>query len=103
VEALLKSEFSTRLASSGSTYYGFWKSLSDLAPITVLLLSVGDCPTLEQVIAEEEDLPEGIGSPVTFAGPRGTASDEWLLVSEIKPMDLTFSRIRSLRLVADPN
>jgi hypothetical protein len=103
VEALLRSKFSTRLASSGSTYFGFKKSISELAPIAVLFISVADCPTIEQVIADEKDLPEGIGSPVTFVGARGTAPDEWLLVSEMKPMDLSFSRIRSLWLVANPN
>ena len=103
VEGLLKSEFSTRLASGGFTYFGFRESLSKLAPIAVLFVSVGDCPTLEQVIAEKEDLPEGIASPVTFGGPRGTAPDEWLLVSEIRPKDLSFSTIRSLRVVANPN
>lgn len=103
VEALLKSQFSTRLASSGSTYFGFEKSISELAPTTALVLSVGDCPTLEQLIAEEKDLPEGIISPVKFDGPRGSAPDEWLLVSEIKPADLSFSRIRSLRLISNPN
>ncbi len=103
VESLLKSEFSTRLPSSGSTFFGFRQSISKLAPIAVLFLSVGDCPTLEQVIAEEKDLPEGTGSLVSFAGARGTAPDEWLLVSEIKPAELSFSKIRSLRLVANPN
>lgn len=103
VESLLISKFSTRLASSGSTFFGFRQSISQLAPIAVLLLSVGDCPTLEQVIAEEKDLPEGTGSLVSFAGARGTAPDEWLLVSEIKPAELSFSKIRSLRLVANPN
>lgn len=103
VESLLISKFSTRLASSGSTFFGFRQSISQLAPIAVLFLSVGDCPTLEQVIAEEKDLPEGTGSLVSFAGARGTAPDEWLLVSEIKPAELSFSKIRSLRLVANPN
>lgn len=103
VESLLISKFSTRLASSGSTFFGFRQSISTLAPIAVMFLSVGDCPTLEQVIAEEKDLPEGTGSLVSFAGARGTALDEWLLVSEIKPAELSFSKIRSLRLVANPN
>lgn len=103
VEALFRSEFSSRLASSGSTHFGFAKTLIELAPITVLILSAGDCPTPEQVIVGEEDLPEGISSPVAFAGASGTAPDEWLLVSEIKPMALSFSRIRSLRLVATPD
>ena len=103
VESLLKSEFSTRLASSGATFFGFRKCISELAPITALFFSIGDCPTLEQVIAEEKDLPDGTAAPVTFAGPRGAAPDEWLLVSEIKPNELSFSTIKSLRLVADPN
>lgn len=103
VESLLKSEFSTRLASSGATFFGFRQRISELVPITALFFSIGDCPTLEQVIAEEKDLPDGTAAPVTFAGPRGAAPDEWLLVSEIKPNELSFSTIKSLRLVADPN
>jgi len=77
--------------------------LSQLAPVTGLLISVGECPTVEQVMAEADNLAEGTAVPVTFAGPNGIHTDEWLFVSEIKPKDLSFTAIRSLRLIARPN
>jgi hypothetical protein len=106
VEAFLKSEFSVRLPSSGFFHSGFGHLLSSLAPVTDLFISVGDCPTIEEVLAAgtgEDNLPEGGFSPVTFAGQNGAATDEWLFVSEIKPPDLPFVKVASLRLVARPN
>jgi hypothetical protein len=106
VEFLLKSGFSVRLPSSGLFHSGFGHLLSSLAPVTGLFISVGDCPTIEQVMAEkekEENLPEGVALPVKFAGPNGPATDEWLFVFEIKPLELPFSKVASLRLVAKPN
>jgi hypothetical protein len=78
------------------------KLLQSLAPATGLLVSVTECPTIEQVMAAEEgadNLPEGGFFPVTFTGKNGAATDEWLFVSEIKPRDLPFSKVASLRLV----
>jgi len=40
---------------------------------------------------------------VKFTARNGTATDEWPFVSEIKPPDLDFSQVASLRLVAPPN
>jgi len=103
VEHLMKTEFSVRLPSSGFFHSGFGMLLSQLAPVTGLLISVGECPTVEQVMAEADNLAEGTAVPVTFAGPNGIHTDEWLFVSEIKPKDLSFTAIRSLRLIARPN
>jgi hypothetical protein len=106
VEALLKSEFSAKLPSSGFFHSGFGHLLENLAPVTGLLISVTECPTIEHVMAateEKSDLPEGGFFPVTFEGRNGTATDEWLFASEIKPPDLPFSKIASLRLVAKPS
>jgi hypothetical protein len=103
VEHLMKTEFSVRLPSSGFSHAGFGTLLSQLAPVTGLLISAGECPTLEQLIAEEENLAEGTGVPVTFAGLNGIHTDEWLFVSKIKPKGLSFTTIRSLRLIARPN
>ncbi len=105
VEALLKSEFSARLQSGGFFHSGFGHLLETLSPATRLLMSVTECPTIEQVMGEEEknELPDGGSFPVKFTGRGGTATDEWLFVSEIKPRDLHFSKVASLRLVAPPN
>jgi hypothetical protein len=106
VEALLKSEFSVRLPTGGFFHSGFGSLLSSLAPVTGLLISVADCPTIEQVMADEgkeENPPEVVGIPVTFAALNGPAMDEWLFVSEIKAPELPFSKVASLRLVAKPN
>ena len=103
VESLLKSAFSVRPPQSGFFHAGFGNLLSNLAPVTALLISVSDCPTVEQVMAEEEGLPEGTGLPVTFAGLNGALTDEWLFVSESKPQEWKFSKIGSLRLIAKPN
>ena len=40
---------------------------------------------------------------MTFAGPNGAETDEWLFVSENKPEEWSFSKIGSLRLAAQPN
>ena len=106
VESLLKSEFSVRLQSAGFFHSGFGHLLSRLEPVTCLFIAVGDCPTIEQVMAAGEqdgNLPEGADLPVKFVGRNGSATDEWLFVSEIKPRELPFSRVASLRLVAAPN
>lgn len=103
VESLLRSEFSVRLPGSGFTNSGFGKRLSWLEPVIGLCVSVGDCPTIEQIMAEEDNLPDGDIVPVKFAGPNGSASDEWLFISEIKPPALSFSTIASLRLITKPN
>jgi hypothetical protein len=106
VEALLKSEFSARLPSGGFFHSGFGRLLETLSPATGLLMSVTECPSIEQVMAAEEeknDLPDGGLFPVKFAGRDGTVTDEWLFVSEIKPRDLHFSKVVSLRLVSPPN
>jgi len=99
----LKSSFSVRLPTSGITRFGFEHSLSYLAPVTALLICVSDCPSLEQVMANEENSPAGTAVPVTFAGTNGTATDEWLFVSENKPEEWNFSKIGSFRLVAKSN
>ncbi len=103
VEPLLKSEFSVRLPQSGLFHSGFGHLLSVLAPVTTLFVSVSDCPTLEQVMANKEELPEGTALPVTFAGLNGALTDEWLFVSESKPEEWSFSKVGSFRLVAQPN
>jgi hypothetical protein len=105
-ESLLKSEFSVRLLSSGFGHSGFASLLSGL--VTLLVISVADCPTieqLEQLVAKrekEENLPEGTVMPVTFAGANAPATDEWLFISEIKAPELSFSKVATLRLVAKP-
>ncbi len=91
VESLLKSEFSARLPEGGFFHSGFGTLLSDLAPAMGLFISVSQCPTLEQVIANREGLPDGDARPVTFAGLNENVTDEWLFVSEIDPRKLDFS------------
>ena len=106
VEALLKSEFSVRLPSGGFFHSGFGHLLKELAPATGLLMSVTECPTVEQVLASTEEannLPEGGFFPVTFTGRNGATTDEWLFVSELKPSKVPFSKVASLRLAASPN
>jgi hypothetical protein len=103
VEHLLKTEFSVRLPSGGFFHSGFGHLLAQIAPATYMLISVGECPTIEQVLADQEDLPDGTSVPVTFEGLSGAHTDEWLFASEIKPKDLSFTAVHSLRLVAPPN
>ncbi len=77
--------------------------LESLVPVMGLFISAGDCPTVEEILAEGErakTLPEGGALPVTFAGLNGAAIDEWLFVSEIRPRELPFSKVASLLLVA---
>jgi hypothetical protein len=106
VESLLKSEFSVRLLSSGFGYSGFESLLAGM--VTLLVISVADCPTieqLEQLVAKkekEENLPEGTVRPASFAGANASATDEWLFISEIKAPELSFSKVATLRLVAKP-
>jgi hypothetical protein len=102
VEHLLKTEFSVRLPGGGFFHSGFGRLLSQIAQGTMLLVSTGECPTVEQLLANEENLPEGVAMPVTFAGLNGAVTDEWLFVSEVKPQELPFARISSLRLATNP-
>ena len=99
---LRRAEVFGNLPSSGFSQAGFGSLLAQITPATGMLISVGECPTIEQVLADEENLPDGAGGPVTFAGPNGAHTDEWLFVSEIKPKELSFTTVRSLRLVARP-
>ncbi len=103
VESLLKSEFSVSLPTSGLFPSAFGGFLAELAPVTGLYISVSDCPTVEQVMSNEENLPEGEDLPVRFDGLNGDLTDEWLFVSENKPEKLGISKIGSLRLVTQPN
>lgn len=103
VESLLKSQFSVSLPQSGIFHTAFGGFLSALAPMTKLLISVSDCPTVEQMMANEENLPEGCDAPVRFDGLNGDLTDQWLFVSENKPETMEFSKIGSFRLVAPPN
>jgi hypothetical protein len=103
VEHLLKTEFSARLPEGGFYHAGFGHLLEKLAPATALLDSVGECPTVEQIMAKDENVADGVAGPVTFAGQNGTLTDEWLFVSDIKPQDLPITNIGSLRLIAPPN
>jgi hypothetical protein len=103
VEHLLKNEFSVRLPQGGFFHAGFGQLLSEIAQATSLLISVGDCPTIEQLLAKEENLPDGGQGPVTFRGANMGLTDEWLFVSELKPKDLWFTRVGSVRLVSRLN
>ena len=103
VESLLKTEFNARLPQSGFFHAGFGHLLSTIAPVTALLVSVGECPTVEQLLAEDENVAEGKAVPVTFAGSNGDLTDEWLFVSDIKPKELPITKLGSLRLIARPN
>jgi hypothetical protein len=89
VEHLLKSLFSVRLPQGGFFHSGFGLVLSKIAPVMHL-----------QLLAEEKDLPQGRIGPVRFEDARPGYTDEWLFISEIKPAELDFRRITSLRLIA---
>jgi hypothetical protein len=102
VEALMRSEFSVRLPQSGFVHSGFGLLLSKIDTVTALLASVGDCPTVEQVLAKEEALPVGAALPVKFAGVNGRLADEWIFLTEIASGKLDFSTVASLRLIAPP-
>ena len=100
VEQLMKVLFNVRLPQGGLTHSGFGHMLEQLAPVMHLLFGPTDCPTVEQILAKEENLPEGVVGPVRFQGLRSGTTDEWLFVSEIKCGELPFTRIKSLRLIA---
>jgi hypothetical protein len=99
-EHLMKALFGVRLPQGGLYHSGFGHMLEQLAPAMHLLFGPADCPTVEQILAKEEALPEGVGGPVRFEGLRTGTTDEWLFVSEIKCGELPFARIKSLRLIA---
>ena len=100
VEHLMKVLFGVRLPQGGLYHSGFGHMLEKLAPVMHLLLGPVDCPTVEQIVAKEETLPEGVVGPVRFDGLRSGTTDEWLFISEIKCHELPFTRIKSLRVVA---
>jgi hypothetical protein len=102
VEALLKSEFSVSLPQSGFYHSGFGLILASFDRATGLMISSGDCPTLEQVLAKEDGLPDGGVLPVKFAGPNGNLTDEWLFLSEVARDKIGIDKIASLRLVTKP-
>jgi hypothetical protein len=102
VESLLKTEFSVTLAASGMTYSGFSGILEQVASRVGLLISVAECPTVEEIKAQTVDEASNSIAPVKFAGRRANLPDEWLLMSEIKPKDLPFSKIGCLRFLVGP-
>jgi hypothetical protein len=99
-EHLMKALFGVRLPQGDLYHSGFGHMLELLAPVMHLLFGPVDCPTVEQIIGKEENLPEGVCGPVRFEGLRSGTTDEWLFVSEIKSGELPFTRIKSLRLIA---
>lgn len=99
-EHLLKALFSVRLPQGGFFHSGFGLVLSKIAPVMHLLFGPAECPTVEQLLAEEKNLPQGRLGPVRFEDARPGYTDEWLFISEIKPAELDFTRITSLRLIA---
>lgn len=102
VEHLLKAEYSVRLPQSGFFHSGFGHLLSQIDQVTGLLISAADCPTVEQVLANEKS-PDCTIAPVCFRGANRGLTDEWLFVSEINPKTFSFEKINSLRLIAAPN
>jgi hypothetical protein len=100
IEHLMKALFGVRLPQGGLFHSGFGHMLGQLAPVMHLLVGPANCPTVEQILAKEENLPEGVAGPVRFEGLRSGTTDEWLFVSEIKPSELPFTSIKSLRLIA---
>jgi hypothetical protein len=104
VEHLMKKEFTVRLPTSGFSHKGFGQLLGIIAEKTLLIISEGQCPTVEQLLNgdEDEQVDDGTTTVVTFAGPNGNASDEWLFFSEIKPKDLPIQKVKSVRLIARP-
>ena len=78
---------------------------AEMGDIRAVVRNAAECSTIEQLMAEggKQELPDGGSFPVRFTGRDGPATDEWVLVSEIKPQDLHFSRVAALRLVAPPN
>ena len=102
VESLLKTEFSVTLAASGMTYGGFSSILEQVASRICLLISVVECPTVEEIKAQTVDEACNSVGRVRFAGRRANSPDEWLLLSEIKPQALPFSKVGCLRFLAGP-
>ena len=102
VEGLLKTLFAVNLTSSGVTYGGFSSILEQVASASLLLMSVAECPTIEEIIARNIDEQSNSLAPVKFEGVSPTAEDEWLLHSDIKPAALPFSKVGGLRLVVPP-
>jgi hypothetical protein len=99
-EHLMKTLFGVRLPQGGLYHSGFGHMLELLTPVMHLLFGPVDCPTVEQILEKEENLPEGVCGPVRFEGLRSGTIDEWLFVSEIKCAELPFTRIKSMRLIA---
>lgn len=100
VEHLFKELFSVQLPHSGFFHSGFGLMLSKMEPAIHLLFGPQECPTVERLLAEEKNLPQGVMGPARFKGKRPGYSDEWLFTSDIKPAKLNFTRITSLRLIA---
>lgn len=100
VEDLLKSLFKVRLPSGGFFHSGFGDMLRTLAPVTHLLAGPVETPTVEQLLAQTGNYPEGGIFPVTFDGLRHGVTDEWTYLSEIKCAEVDFTRIGALRLIA---
>lgn len=59
-EHLMKAMFGVRLPQGGVYHSGFGDMLGQLAPVTQLLFGPADCPTVEQLLAEEKNLPSGV-------------------------------------------
>lgn len=100
VEHIFKSLFSVRLPHGGFFHSGFGHVLLEMKPVIHLLYGPQECPTVEQLLAEEQNLPQGVIGPARFEGQRPGYTDEWLFTSDIKPAKLEFTRIASLRLIA---
>jgi Methylamine utilization protein MauJ len=101
VEHLMKALFGVRLPHGGLYHSGFGDMLEMLLPVMHLLLGPAECPTVERLLAEDNKLPEGVIGPVRFEGLRPGTTDEWVFSSDIKCAELPFTRITSLRLIAD--
>ncbi|WP_431064498.1 methylamine utilization protein MauJ [Methylotuvimicrobium sp.] len=100
VEQIFKALFSVRLPNGGFFPSGFGHVLLEMKPVIDLLFGPQECPTVEQLLAEEKNLPQGAFGPARFEGIRPGYTDEWLFTSDIKPAKLEFTRIVSLRLIA---
>lgn len=100
VEHIFKALFSVRLPHGGFFHSGFGLVLSKMEPAIHLLCGPQECPTVEQLLAEEKNLPQGVIGPARFEDIRPGYTDEWLFTSDIKPAKLEFTRIASLRLIA---
>jgi hypothetical protein len=75
-EHLMKTLFAVRLPQGGLYHSGFGHMLEQLAPVMHLLFGPGDCPTVEQILQKEENLPEGVVGPIRFEGLRPGTTDE---------------------------